>query len=116
MLKAFFGGGSSYIYLAVAIGAIGFWIHYQDIKSDLAAEKKEVSRLQGVVTSKDAVIAQQAGTAQRRQEEGNEQKGNEDEIRSTEDTKFCQGAPAIRVALGQLRDGRGSAAGDNADE
>lgn len=107
-LKALFGGGSSYVYMAFLAGAVIFAVHYADIKGDLKTAKLERDAYKEQSESKDATIASQARSQARRSDSAQKLNTTEDAINALPQTTSCVSSPSVKSVIVSLHNEQNS--------
>lgn len=112
-LSAFFGGGSSYMFLILAGALFIFWQWGQAGHKKAEERKAEIETLQTTIQDKDALIGAIAGRTEQRQARAEDQQKIEDGINAQPETRDCVNSPSVQFLLEQLRDREAGAKEDN---
>ena len=108
LLKALFGGGSSYIYLIGAGVLIGGYFYVTGLQRKVVNLKEDLRTEQAENLAKDGTIASQARQGERKANSQKDLSNAESNINEVEDSNKCAQSEPIIIALDQLRAKQGA--------
>ena len=115
-LRAFFGGGASYLFLGLGAAILFQYWQILDLRQGQAALKAERDQAVATAKEKDTVIVSQARQYQRQVQTRKDEANAEDIINAVPDSEQCIRSASINSAIGWLREHEAGAAETDHDK
>lgn len=97
-------GYAGYVFLAIAVGSVGFYFHYKDLRADHAALKTELQIAQKQISNYNLALRGVAASQARETAAQDDLKEREDAIRQLEETRVYVASPALMHVLRGMHD------------
>jgi|GEM_PF-5747931 len=106
IVSGLFGGGSAIIYVILAAIIGGFYLEYQDAKSDAAQFEAERDEWKSTALGSQSAVLTLSKQTARKSSSSKEANHAADQIRSVPDARHCQASEPVRAALDWVSDYR----------